>query len=105
MVHNGPFSNSASRAPAAHRSTRPADRRIGRIAIGSLGATSITGMQQAKAAAQHGVYKGSVLSERNALLAACTLLLWPFRQSTESRPVSMARIVQRRAAVQNVFRC
>jgi len=29
----------------------------------------------------------------------------PFRHSTDRRPVSIARIVQRRAAVQNAFRC
>jgi hypothetical protein len=33
--------------------------------------------------------------------AACTLVWDAFKQSTESRPASIARIVQRRAAIQN----
>ena len=37
--------------------------------------------------------------------AACTLAWDAFRQSTESRPASIARIVQRRAAIQNCCLC
>ena len=44
-------------------------------------------------------------SDRNAPLAACTLVWAAFRQSTDNRPVSTARIVQRRAAIQNACRC
>jgi hypothetical protein len=42
---------------------------------------------------------------RDAPQAACTLVLDAFKQSTESRPTSIARIVQRRAAIQNCCRC
>jgi len=41
---------------------------------------------------------------RNAPRAAYTLVRAVFRQSTDSRPVSTARIVQSRAAVQNACR-
>ena len=41
----------------------------------------------------------------DAAPTACTLVWMPFRQSTDRRPVSIARIVQRRAAFQNAFRC
>jgi len=37
--------------------------------------------------------------------AACTLVLDAFKQSTESKPASIARIVQRRAAIQNCCLC
>ena len=46
-----------------------------------------------------------VSTSRNATQAACTLVREAFRQSTESRPASIARIVQRRAAIQNSCRC
>src|SRR5205823_1586132 len=45
------------------------------------------------------------LWHRSAPRAACTLARLAFRQSTVRRPVSIARIVQRRAAVQNDLRC
>ena len=41
---------------------------------------------------------------RNTPQAACTLVSDAFRQSTESRPASIALIVQRRAAIQNCWR-
>jgi hypothetical protein len=41
----------------------------------------------------------------NAPLAACTLGGDTLRQSTERRPASIARIVHRRAATQNAWRC
>src|ERR1700751_2842131 len=37
--------------------------------------------------------------------AACTLVSDAFKQSTERRPASIARIVQRRAAIQNCCLC
>ena len=43
--------------------------------------------------------------DRPAEGAACTLAWFAFRQSTVMRPVSIARTVQRRAAVQNALRC
>ena len=49
-------------------------------------------------------YQGS-LYDRNAPAAACTLVWDAFKQSTESRPASIARIVQRRAAIQNCCLC
>ena len=45
------------------------------------------------------------LSDRTPPRAACTLAWAAFKQSTDSRPVSIARIVQRRAAIQNACRC
>src|ERR1700722_4878618 len=45
------------------------------------------------------------LSDRNAAPAACTLILIAFKHSTDRRPASTARIVQRRAAIQNAWRC
>jgi hypothetical protein len=42
---------------------------------------------------------------RNAPQAACTLVRDAFKQSTESRPASIALIVQRRAAIQNCCLC
>jgi hypothetical protein len=44
-------------------------------------------------------------SRQSAPPAACTLVRAAFRQSTDRRPVSIARMVQRRAAVQNALRC
>jgi hypothetical protein len=49
------------------------------------------------------MFSGSLWA-RNALQAACTLVSDAFRQSTESRPASIALIVQRRAAIQNCWR-
>jgi hypothetical protein len=45
------------------------------------------------------------LSAGNALQAACTLVRDAFRQSTDRRPASIARMVQRRAAIQNSCLC
>jgi hypothetical protein len=50
-------------------------------------------------------HQGGVPNYRNAPQAACTLVGHAFKQSTDSRPASIARIVQRRAAIQNCCRC
>jgi hypothetical protein len=49
-------------------------------------------------------YQGG-LYNRNAPRAACTLVRDAFKQSTESKPASIARIAQRRAAIQNCCLC